>query len=272
MKKRLTSLPLAAMTGIFLVASSQAAITVVDTDFAATAANSGPGDFALSAQGPGTRDGIYTYSYNAGAAFDMLVVGVAREASGPGANVGGAVFSVTYGGVAMNFLSGAGSADASGSSIFYLATNSASGDIALDFTGYATVNGIGIGIMAINSSTGDVFITDQDTAASSVTLNRVAGDVAFFMGDANSTLGTPTVDSPLTSVNGGSFPADIGSNQAGSGYEEVTSDGSQVYTWSPNSDARSASGAVFSSVPEPSSVALFGLGLTAVCLVRRRRA
>lgn len=129
-----------------LGASSHVAITLVNTDSARTGpsqTNPGtfPNDFTVT-NPVGTRGGTYSYSYDAGAAFDVLVVSVSAES-------GGTTLDVNYNGVPMNRVV-AGSA-----SIWYLETSDVSGTIALNYLGTSpTVNGIGMGIAAISDDFG----------------------------------------------------------------------------------------------------------------------
>lgn len=247
------------ISAAFLQMSAHAAITLVNSDSAATASNSGPGDFTLSAQGPGNRDGIYSYNYNAGASFEMLVVAVSREASSD-------FFGVSYGGVDMNLA--AGGTTGSGASIFYLATAASSGTIALDFSTFSTVNGIGIGIAALNNDSGGISLGDADAlagGADSITVNSsYDGAFAIFAGDANATSGSVSLGSPLSIIY---TKVDVGSSQAGAGYEANVSLGDQTYSWTPNASPRAVGAAIF--VPEPSSMLIFGLG--SLLLLRRRR-
>ena len=252
-----------AISGLLLTAgASQAAISVLATASAVTAADSGPGNYTLSAEGAGIRDGIYSYAFNAGANSDMLVVSVSTEASSE-------AWSVSYGGVTMNLATQ--SALGSGTSVFYLANPSATGSIAINFTAKTTVNGIGLGIASLNGQGEEIAFDNGVSANSTTTINLTTNfndSFVIFAGDANTTSGSVSLSSPLTTIFAG--PSDIGSNQAAAGYENEVAAGSNDYTWIPGGSARGISAAAFYAVPEPSAALLGSLGLLA--LLRRRRA
>ena len=67
----LTIVALAMIVGV----SANAAITVLNTGSAATDGSGNAGDFSLAS-------GVYSYTFNAGATSDMLVVGVSVEKGG----------------------------------------------------------------------------------------------------------------------------------------------------------------------------------------------
>lgn len=241
---------------------SQAAITVLATGSAVTAANSGPGQFTLSSQGPGNRDGIYSFSFAAGATSDMLVVSVSVEASAE-------AWTVSYGGVDM-FLATQSSVG-SGTSIFYLPNPSATGSIAIDYTGKATVNGIGLGIASLHGNGEEIAFDDgvstSGVASIGITTN-FDNSFVMFAGDANSTTApASTLGSSLTSIYSGI--SDIGSNTAAAGYENGVAAGLNTYSWTPAAEPRGISAAAFYTIPEPGAALLGSLGLLA--LLRRRR-
>ncbi|QTN32031.1 hypothetical protein HZ994_06705 [Akkermansiaceae bacterium] len=234
------------------ITSSHAAITLVNTGFAAT---NGSGQ-----SGTLTRDvATYTYSYDAGASFDMLVVTVSRE--------GGGGLSVTYANVGMN--SATPTAGSTGVSIYYLNTTASSGDIVLNFGGGS--NGVGIGIAAIKSDNGDpiaVFDADFGTGTS---ISIDTADDSFTMWAIDTNLG-PFDDLPAVQINKNT---DVGSNGYAAAYKLVTT-GSVGDTYSYNftgttgtQAARGIAAANFVVVPEPSAALLGALG--ALCLLRRRR-
>lgn len=253
---------LAPLILVAFAAPAQSAISVLATDSAVTAANSGPGDFTLSAQGAGTRDGIYSYSFAAGATSDMLVVSISAEASNE-------IYSVSYGGVGMTLATE--SSVGSGTSIWYLANPSATGSIAIDYTGKTTVNGIGLGIASLFGNGQEIALDNGVSGSGTNSINTTTNfDDSFvmFAGDANSTAGSsPTLASPLTTIFAG--PADIGSNTAAAGYENMVAAGSNSYSWTQNAEPRGISAAAFYAVPEPHAAALLGLG-GVLLLVRRR--
>lgn len=269
-QKTLT-LTVATVAVAFTVNAHAAVVQLVDTDSAHTATNSSPLDFTLSDQGSGNRDGIYSYTYNAGAAFDMLVVSVSRESSSAGQNTGlfpgsDGVFEVSYDGVEMNLATGA--VDGSGVSIFYLETNAQSGTIALDFTEFDTVNGIGIGIAAIKSDTGDpIELFDADSlggGATSVSIDTADDSFTLWAVDTNggnfNNLTAPQIDKVT----------DIGSNGFGAAYELVgTGQVGDTYSYTGATKPRGIGAANFVVVPEPASMALLAIG--GVLMTWRRR-
>lgn len=256
---------LSGLAALLTLTSAQAAITVLGTDSAVTAGNSAPGDFTLvDTDGDGaTRDGTYSYAFNAGATSDMLVVSLSYEASSE-------AWSVTYNGVSMNLATQ--SSAASGTSIFYLANPSATGSIAIDFTGKGTVNGIGLGIASLNNSGNPIYFNNEVSTSGVSTIDITpdfADSFVMFAGDANSTAGSaPTLSSNLTPFYAG--PSDIGSNTGAAGYENAVAASLQTYSWTPAASPRGISVAAFSAIPEPSSFVLMGLGLAGLFLLRRK--
>jgi hypothetical protein len=247
---------------LLTAASAPASVVLVGTDSAATAANSGPGQFTLTDEGAGNRDGIYSYNYDAGASFDMLVVSVSREASTP------EIFSVSYGGVDMN--PATGSTTGTGASIFYLATASSSGTIAVDFSSFATVNGIGIGIAAIRSDNGDpiALIDANSGSGTSISLDpTLDGSFTMFAIDTNTGAFSGLDASPLSQIFANT---DVGSNGAGAAYDADVAAGSIIYSYTNTASPRGIAAANFATVPEPSSVAAIG-GMFVLSLFRRRR-
>lgn len=272
--KARTSLVAVAAALAMMVATAQAdaaTITLVDTDSAYTATNSGPGDFTLTAQGGGNRDGIYSYSYNAGSAFDMLVVSVSREASSAGQNEGdfpdglGDAFEVAYDGVDMNLATG--TTDGSSATIFYLATTATSGVIALDFRDFSTVNGIGIGIAALKSDNGDpIALFDANSGnGTSISINTADDSFTLWAVDTNgSTFGNLTPNQIVKVT-------DIGSNGYAAAYELVTTGQvGDTYSYTNTNSPRGIAAANFVVVPEPASLAMGLFGLTLIAGRRRR--
>jgi hypothetical protein len=255
------------LAGFFALTSAHAAITVLGTGSAVTNANSSPGEFTLSDQGPGTRDGIYSYAFNAGATSDMLVVALSGEWSG-------GAFSVSYGGVPMTIA--AQSSLGSGASVYYLANPSATGSVAIDLTSKGTVNGLAIGIASLSNSGNPIYFNggaaDSGTNTISITTN-FADSFVMFAGDANTTAGgNPVPDAPLTSLRA-SWPDDIGSNMAVTGFENGVAAGNNSYSYTSNANSPSPRGiavAAFSAVPEPSSALLLGLAGLPLILRRKR--
>jgi len=222
---------------VWVACSASAEITVLGIDSAVTAADSGPGDFTLTNPGVPLRSGIYSYTFNAGASSDMLVVTLSIERGSGNAN------AVSYGGQAMTLASQ--SDPVSGAGVWYLANPAATGAIAINMTN-AQVNGIGIGIASLDGG-GSAISLDAAVSVNGVASTNITttanGCFVILAGDANATSGSPTVNSPLTAIFQGT--GDIGSNQAAAGYTNGVSAGTHTYSWTPASTPRGLSIAAF---------------------------
>lgn len=266
-KMRTLGLSVTAAVLALTVGSSQAAIVVLDTDSAVTASNSGPGDFtrADTDGDSATRDGVYSYAFDAGATSDMLVIALSGEWSG-------GAYTVSYAGKAMSLATQ--NSTGSGTSIWYLAKPSATGSIAIDFTAKDPVNGIGLGIASLNGNGQEIAFDKGVSDAGEKTINittNFADSFVMFAGDANTTNRNPSLNDPLTTIYAG--PDDIGSNQAAAGYENGVAAGSNTYSWNPGTvdTERGISAAAFYAVPEPASLATGLVGMLLIVGRRRRR-
>lgn len=259
---------LSMVTAVFLQITTQAAITLVDTDFAHTGSNSSPNDFTLTTQGSGSRDGVYSFNYNAGASFDMLVVTVSRESSGSTENdadfppLGGRM-TVSYDGAEMNLA--AGDTTSSGVTIYYLATTTQSGTIALDYTEFRAVNGIGIGIAAISSADGPIGLNDAISGSgTSITVDTADDSFTMWAIDTNGNAFNNLPTNQIVKV------TDIGSNGYAVAYEAVTTGQTgDTYSYTNPNSPRGIAAANFVVVPEPSVAIISTLGT--VLLLRRKR-
>lgn len=260
-----TILTLACLVG--LAASAQAAVLLVHSGFANTNTTGG-GTASLSrvaGTGDPTAGFVYTHAYNAGASFSTLVVTVSREA---GNFAGG--FSVSYGGVGMTLATGG--TQGSGVSIYHLNTTATTGDIVVDFSGFASVNGVGIGIAAIKSDNGDPIGLHDANSGTGTSITVDTADDSFTMWAVDTNLGTFDNLTPNQIVKN----ADIGSNGYAAAYELVAT-GQDGDTYSYNftgtgtgQAARGIAAANFVVVPEPNTAALIG-GSGVLALLRRRR-
>ena len=226
--------------------SVETAIEVLDTGFAVTMSDGSPGDFILTDEGPGNGDGIYSYTYNAGAASDMLVVGVSAEKSTE-------AYTVSYAGTPMTKAVQSGSG--SGAIIFYLANPSASGIIAVDFTDVDPVNGFGIGIASLSVDDGAIVLhsVGSDFPTNSVDITTTVADTFVMVaGDANAS-GSVSMDAPLTTIG---KDVDVGSSQVGFGYDNEVAVASHTYTWSPNASPRGIAAAAFAQVIPPAGMVI----------------
>jgi hypothetical protein len=225
----------------FTTRATAETITVVNTN--------GPSGFVQTSPAP-TR----TWSFDAGATADMLIVAYSGEIGNAAQPASESSVKVSYAGYPM-----APATSASGaitSAIFYLdlsSTTYAGGtaDLVVDLSDYGARSGLSIGAVSIIS--GDRPIERHTTAsgganAQSVTLNTTADDafaVASF--NANNTSGTPVpaVSAPLTQIYASN---NIGSARGGAGYEAGVTPGDHTYTWTlptTNPTPRSAVAASF---------------------------
>jgi hypothetical protein len=225
-------------------------VTLVDTDSAVTGNvhtdEPNPGDFSFvdTVGGTGRNDGIYSYSYDAGASFDMLVISVSHE--------GNAAYSAKYDGVSMVLATGNGSG--TGASIFYLATSAQSGTIELDFTGDGNDNnnGIGLGIAAIAcADPNPIALIDADFGTGpSITIDpTVAGSFSLFAVENNQSGHSGLNTAPLTQIYSSN---DYGSSAGGASYDLDVAAGSITYSYTTGA-SRSVAAANFAPVAATST-------------------
>jgi hypothetical protein len=237
-------------------------ISVLGTAFAATNADhttnkpAASGDFTFNST---TKE--YAYAFDAGVDSDMLVVSISVEKSTH-------PLAVTYGGEALT--EAVSSSVGSGASLWYLANPGASGELVIDASDVTTFNGMGVGIASLSSL--DDLLTEialhsvgSSTNSASVDLTTtIAGSFVMVAGDANSTTGSVSLLDPLSLIGA---RVDVGSSQAGVGFDNGVAAGSRMYSWSPSASERGMVAASFVAVPEPSPVAL----LAAACLLLAKR-
>lgn len=212
------------------------------------------------------ENNVSTFSFDAGATADMLIIGFASEmSSAPPGTV-----SITYNGDALT-----PAVDQTGSvaSIWYLANPYTGGDadIVVDMRSVVdTVNGYGMGIVSVTSGGAPIVLHQTATAAStsSVDITTTVDDtfiVASF--NSNNASGSVSANSPLTQIYAEN---DIGSARGAAGYETDVAAGSHTYSFSVTNEPRSTVAAAFHAVPEPASVVTGTLGLALLAMRRWR--
>jgi len=204
-----------------------------------------------------------TFSYDAGAA-NKLIVTVGAE--------GGVAASavISYNGVALTLAPDTSSGRAVG--IWYLDNPFTGGDadLVVDFTA-SGANGLGVGVASISGAALGVDVTAAGAAGNQESISQtvtptLAGSFGI-VNYADNGGGAQTAPSALTGIYGFS---NIGSAFGYAGYEENVAATAQTYTFPIDVNSPAMGVAVFSPIPEPSSVALIGL-FGGLALLRRRK-
>jgi hypothetical protein len=218
-------------------------------------------------------NGIVSSNISVGTGADMLVLMYSGEMGGTGPT------TASYGGVPMLHAVG----NRNNSAIFYLdlSTPGISGTtLTVDMSAWSVRNGHASGWVSIDGNLGPgesiVLHSTGLGISGSKTVNLVTSletfNVVSFNG--NSTSGTVTVNSPNPTVV--YTDNNIGSARGAAAYIAQVPAGSHTYEWTLTGgtlpgDYRQISAAAFAVIPEPSSVALLGLGGLALFLRRKSR-
>ena len=170
---------LAALTSIALLSSVAAVPVTVLNQASGVVVDTGSPAFPLESN-------PYTFSFDAGATADKLIVALSSELSGPGPTV------ITYNDVALTPVAGTINGKAQG--IFYLDAPFTGGaaDLVIDMTGFTVVNGIGFGVTSISGSAPGVSAGNV-AAGTEVELAVLAVDSFVISNYASNTGGIPTV-------------------------------------------------------------------------------
>ena len=236
------------------IISAQAAISVVNADFSGVVDTGSPPSPLES--------NPYTFSFDAGATADKLIVALSSELSGSGPTI------ITYNSVALTPVAGTINGRAQG--IFYLDAPFTGGaaDLVIDMTGFSVVNGIGFGVTSISGSAAGVDVGAVSTGLSTSLTPSVAG--SFVMSNYGSNAGNvPTVPSGHTQLY---TSGNIGSTDGAAAYLNGVAAAPLTITYDQTGAVANTTGAAAfspSAIPEPSSAALLGLG--GLALIRRRR-
>ena len=236
------------------IISAQAAISVVNADFSGVPDTGSPASPLES--------NPYTFSFDAGATADKLIVALSSELSGSGPTV------IKYNDVALTPVTGTINGKAQG--IFYLDAPFTGGaaDLVIDMTGFNVVNCICFGVTSISGSAAGVDVASASAGLSTSLTPSVAD--SFVMSNYASNAGdVPTVPSGHTQLY---TSGNIGSADGAAAYLNGVAAGPLTITYvqtGPSSNATAAAAFSPSAIPEPSSAALLALG--GLALIRRRR-
>ena len=193
---------------------------------------------------------------------DKLVVTIGLEGDDSGPNS-----TVTYNGQNMTLAIDQTGATSGWVGIYYLDNISSFGAGTLDFTngGYSA----GVSFMVLSGTAagvGNVNFADATTLNVSVATDSFMvatfGDTADFSVDVNSPL-TKLLDSD-------DLPGNDGSASYATGYQLISSAGTATPSFTSGTSRPNMVAAEFTTVPEPSTTALLGLGGLALILRRRK--
>ena len=240
-KTLLPSATLAALTPVALLSSvaavpvtvlNQASSVVVDTGSPPSPLESNP----------------YTFSFDAGATADKLIVALSSELSGPGPTV------ITYNDVPLTPVAGTINGKAQG--IFYLDAPFTGGaaDLVFDMTGFNVVNGIGFGVTSISGSAAGVSV-GNGAAGTEVELAVLAADSFVISNYASNAGGIPDVPSGHTQLY---TSGNIGSADGAAAYLNGVAPGPYAVTYEQLGDVAGnhTSAAVFTPFAPPPPITI----------------
>ena len=236
---RKTLLPfaaLAALTSVALLSPVAAAPVTVLNDASDVVVDTGTPTFPLETT-------PHTFSFDAGAGADKLIVALSAETGGSGA------IGITYDGMALTRVPGTLGGRSKG--IWYLDSAFTGGalDLVIDMTALDVVNGIGFGVVSISGSAPGVS-TGNVAAGTEVELAVLAADSYVVSAYASNAGGIPTVpvDHLELYANG-----NIGSADGAAAYVNGVAAGPFTVTYGQTGElaGNHASAAVFASVAAP---------------------
>jgi hypothetical protein len=188
--------------------------------------NTGSGIVASSVVNPSV-----SFSFDAGADADMLMVAVSTEHSSE------AIPTLSYGGHALTL-----AIEEMQAGIWYLDLTAVhyqggAAPLVIDFTGINKVNGVAMGAVSVRAQGRNIELHATALGTTSADLLTTRSD-AFVLASFNAnTSGSPSVDAPLTTIYAS---GNIGSAQGAAGYEASVAAGNHPINWTTGNKRRVA--------------------------------